>query len=116
MHWKQLYLHILIYLFLTRGVGIRKKFTLKLIIEGLLQLCNRDIYYDLTKTNVLLMASTCKIAFNIDGLTIHSTLNILVQQSLSNLRNLLINSLNRLTCRYEQLQLVVINKNDTCWC
>jgi hypothetical protein len=54
------------------------------------------------------MASTNKVAFNIDGLIIHSTLNIPVQQSLSILPNLSSNSLNRFTCQYEQLQLVVI--------
>jgi hypothetical protein len=56
------------------------------------------------------MASIGKVAFNIDSLTIHSTLNIFVQQSLSSLPNLSLDSLNRLTCQYEQLQLVVINE------
>jgi hypothetical protein len=55
----------------------------------------------------LLMASTSKNVFNIDGLTIHSALKILVQQSLSSLPNLSTYSLNRFTCRYEQLQLVI---------
>ncbi len=68
--------HTLICLFLTRGVGTSKTFTLKLIIQGLLQLYNRDMSFDLTKTKALLMASINKIVFNIDGLTIHSTLNI----------------------------------------
>jgi hypothetical protein len=85
MHRKQLYLDTPICLFLTGGVGIGKKFTLKLIIQGLLQLYNRNISFNLTKTKVLLMASIGKIAFNINGLTIHSTLNILVQQSLYSL-------------------------------
>jgi hypothetical protein len=34
MHRKQLYLNTSICLFLIRGVGIGKKFTLKLIIQG----------------------------------------------------------------------------------
>ncbi len=58
------------------------------------------------------MASIGKVAFNIDGLTIHSTLNIHVQQSLSNLPNLSLDSLNRLICRYEQLQLIVIEEKS----
>ncbi len=49
MHRKKIFLDISIYLFLTRSVGTRKKFTSKLIIQGLLRLCNRDISYDLTK-------------------------------------------------------------------
>jgi hypothetical protein len=64
----------------------------------------------LTKAKALLMPSRSKIAFNIDGLIIYSTLNILVQQSLSSLSNLSSYSLNRLTCQYEQLQLVVIDE------
>jgi hypothetical protein len=42
------------------------------------------------------MASIGKVAFNIDGLIIHLTLNILVQQSLFSLPNLSIDSLNML--------------------
>jgi len=65
-------------MFFTRGVGIGKTFTLKLIIQGLLWLYNRDMFFDLTKTKVLFMALISKVAFNIDGLTIHSALNIFV--------------------------------------
>jgi hypothetical protein len=100
----------LICLFLTRGIGIGKTFTLKFIIQGLLWLYIKDISFDLTKTKVLFMASIGKIIFNIDDLIIHSTLNIHVQQYLSNLPSLSSNSLNKLTCQYEQLQLVVINE------
>ncbi len=56
------------------------------------------------------MASIGKIAFNIEGLIMHSALNICVQQSLSSLPSLSSNSLNKLTCLYEQLQLVVIDE------
>jgi hypothetical protein len=86
---------------------------LKFITQGLLQLYNKNIYFDLTKIKALLMASIGKIAFNIDGLTIHSTLNTHVQQYLFSLPKLLANSLNRLTCQYEQLQFVVINKTSS---
>jgi hypothetical protein len=65
MHKKKLYHDTLICLFLIGG----KTFTLKFIIQGLLQIYNRDISSNLTKTKALLMASTCKIAFNIDSLT-----------------------------------------------
>jgi hypothetical protein len=55
-------------------------------------------------------ASTSKVAFNIDGQTIHLTFNIPIQQTLTNLSNLSSNSLNRFTCWYEQLQLNVIDE------
>jgi len=67
-------------------------------------------FFNVTKIKGLLMASIGKIAFNIDGLTIHSTLNICVEQSLFSLPNLSLDSLNRFTYRYEQLQLVVMDK------
>jgi hypothetical protein len=54
------------------------------------------------------MASTNKIIFNIDGLTIHLASNKSVQQSLFNLPNLSLDSLNRFTCQCEQLQLIEI--------
>jgi len=66
----------LIHLFLTRGVGTSKTFTSKFIIQGSLWLCDKDILYDLTKTKALPMALMGKVAFNIDGLIIHSVLNI----------------------------------------
>ncbi len=43
-HKKQLYLNTFICLFLIGGVGIGKTFTLKLIIQGLLWLYNRNIF------------------------------------------------------------------------
>jgi hypothetical protein len=80
---------------LTRGVGNGKTFTLKLIIQGLLQLYNKDMSFDLTKTKALFMELINKVIFNIDGLTIHSTLNIPIQFSLPNLSS---HSLNKFTC------------------
>jgi hypothetical protein len=57
MHRNQLYINTFICLFSTWG----KIFTLKLIIQGLLQSYNRDIYSDLIKTKALLMTSTLKL-------------------------------------------------------
>jgi hypothetical protein len=59
--------------------------------------------FDLIKTKALLMTSISKTTSNIDGLIIHSALNIPIQQSLSSLPNLSSNSLNRLTCQYQEL-------------
>jgi hypothetical protein len=56
-----------------------KDFTFKLIIQGLLRLYNRDVFFDLTKMKALFMASIGKVDFNVDILIIHSTLNILVE-------------------------------------
>jgi len=64
------------FLFFIGGVGTCKTFTLKFIIQGLLQSYNKNVSSNLTKTKALFMAFISKVAFNIDGLTIHSTLNI----------------------------------------
>jgi hypothetical protein len=58
------------------------------------------------------MALIGKITFIIDGLTIHVTLNIHVQQFLFSLPNLSLDSLNKLTCQYEQLQLVLLDEKS----
>jgi Cdc6-like AAA superfamily ATPase len=64
---------------LAWSAGTGKTFTLKFIIQRLLQLYNKDVSSDLIKIKALLMASTSKIIFNIDDLTIHLTLNIPIQ-------------------------------------
>ncbi len=76
MHRKQLYLNTPICLFLIGGARTSKTFALKFIIQGLLQLYNKGISSDLTKTRALVTTSIGKVSFNIDGLTIHLSLNI----------------------------------------
>jgi dephospho-CoA kinase len=75
MYRKKLYYNVLIHIFLIGGAGTGKTFTLKLIIQWLLQIYNKDLSFNLTK-KTLLMASTCKVSFNIDGQIINSTLNV----------------------------------------
>ena len=67
MHRNQLYLNTPICLFLTGGVQTGKTFTLKFIIQGLLQLYNRNMSSNLTKTKALFMALINNVAFNING-------------------------------------------------
>ena len=62
------------------------------------------------KPKVLLMAFTSKTTFYIDGCTIHSALRILINQSLSNMREWSFELLKKLTDDYEQIKLIVINR------
>lgn len=71
---------------------------------------NKERNYDPFKVKVLLIAFTNKATFNIDGSTIHFVLNIPINQLLTNLIQISFEVLNDLTCHYEQLQLVVIDK------
>jgi hypothetical protein len=105
-----MYHNIPIHIFLTGGARTSKTFTLKLIIQGLLWIYNKTFSSNLTQIKELFMASTCKVTFNIDGQTIHSKLNIPIQQTFTNLSNLSSNSLYRLTCWYEHLQLAIIDE------
>jgi len=98
----------MICLFFIGDVRTSKNFTLKVIIQGLLRLYNKDISFNLTKTKALLKTVTSKITFNIDGLIKYLTLNIPFQQFLFSLSNLSRYSINRLTCQYEQLHIVMI--------
>ncbi len=84
MHRKKLYTYTLICLFFIEGDGTNKTLRLKLIIQGLLWLYNKNMSFDLTKIKALFMASIGKVAFNIDGLIVYSTLNIPIQQFLFN--------------------------------
>jgi len=66
MYRKQMYLNIPIHIFLTRGARTSNFFTLKLIIQGLLHMYNKDLSSNLIKIKTLPMASIGKITFNID--------------------------------------------------
>jgi len=54
MHRKQIYFNIPIHIFLTRGARIGKNFTLKLIIQRLLRIYNKNLSSNLTKIKTLL--------------------------------------------------------------
>ena len=71
---------------------------------------HKNIKSDPLKSKALLMAFIGKAAFNIGGTTIHSALHIPVNQSLSNLNKLSIETLSKLTEQYEQLQFIVIDE------
>jgi hypothetical protein len=66
MYRKCMYRNIPIHIFLTRSDGIAKFLNLKLIIQALLLIYNKNLSSNLSKIKALLMASTCKVAFHID--------------------------------------------------
>ncbi len=78
--FKSTLIHQFLFIY-TRGVETNKKFMLINIIQGLLQLCNKGISSNLIKMKALFMASISKATFNINGLIIHLSLNIRIQQS-----------------------------------
>ena len=105
-----MYPHEPIHFFLTGGIETIIVFTLKLIIQGLLHLCNKELLANLENILALLIADTGKVTFHVNGTTIYSSLNALINQSLTNLSNISFGTLNRLTNKYEQLQFVAIDE------
>jgi len=97
-------------LFLTGGAPTDKTFTLQLIVQELRRYYHSDLLSNSMKPKALLMAFTSKTTFNIAGCTIHSTLRIPINQSLSNMEKLSSKLLNKLTDDYEQIKLMVINE------
>ena len=85
MHKKRLYCDFPLRLFLTVGVETDKTFTLKLIVQDLIRLCNKSIYAKFPNVKAWLITSISKATFNIDGLIIHSTPNIHVHELLAHL-------------------------------
>jgi hypothetical protein len=65
-----------IHLFITRGVGICKTFTLMLLIQALIHFYNRHPHSNPFFKKNLPMAYTGKTTFNINRTTIHSSLSI----------------------------------------
>ncbi len=103
---KKKYYNISIHIFLARRVINSKSFTLKSIIQRSLWIYNKYLSINLTKIKASLMVSISKFEFNIDGQTIHLTFltNINKYVKLSS------DSLKKFTCRYELLQLVLIDQ------
>ncbi len=65
-----------IHLFIIGGVITRKTFTLMLLIQALIHFYNRHLHSNPSTKKKLFMAYTGKVAFNIDGTIIHSSLSI----------------------------------------
>jgi hypothetical protein len=101
MYRKRMHVNQLIVLFLTRGIGIGKTFTLLLMIQDFLRHYNRKLASNPLKQKAILMAFTCKLAFNIDGTTIHSKLSLPLDYK--HLQFLLVERLNSLSKTYDEL-------------
>jgi hypothetical protein len=63
-----------IHLFISGSANIGKTFTFMLLIQALIHFYNRHPHLDPLKKKHLLMTYTRKTTFNIDGITIHSSL------------------------------------------
>ena len=63
-----------IHLFLTRSAGSGKTFVAKAIYHGLLHFYNKDLHSDPLKKKGIIVAFTRKAVYNVNGITVHSTL------------------------------------------
>ncbi|XP_077967731.1 uncharacterized protein LOC144421967 [Styela clava] len=96
------------HLFISGGAGTGKSHLVKAIYyETSKVLANRA--EDISQIRVLLTASTGVAAYNIKATTIHSTFSIPVQATIP-YRPLAEEKLNTLKCRYENLELLIIDE------
>ena len=63
-----------IYLFLIGGERMGKTFTVVAIYDGLLHFYIKDIENDSLKKKGIIVAFTRKAVYNVNGITVHSTL------------------------------------------
>ncbi|XP_077967734.1 uncharacterized protein LOC144421969 [Styela clava] len=96
------------HLFISGGAGTGKSHLVKAIYyETSKVLANRA--EDISQIRVLLTASTGVAAYNIKATTIHSTFSIPVQATIP-YRPLAEEKINTLKCRYENLELLIIDE------
>jgi hypothetical protein len=79
------------------------------LVQALILFYNRHPNLDPLKKIALFMAYIRKAAFNIDGITIHSSLSIPI--NCKDLPSLNFEKLNNLVKKYDQFQSIVLNKN-----
>jgi hypothetical protein len=83
------YLSKPLHIFLTGGTRIGKTFTLMCIIQNMLRYYIKDISnVDPFKPKVMKLTYIRKITFNINGMTIHSTLAIPLNENFNELKTL----------------------------
>jgi hypothetical protein len=97
-----------IHLFITGAANTSKTFTLMLLVQTLIHFYNKHLDSNpLTKKN-LFMAYTGNVAFNIDGTIIHSS--FFIPFNCKDLPSLSSKRLDNLVKKYDQLQLIVLDK------
>jgi hypothetical protein len=97
-----------IHLFLIGGVGINKTSTLLLLIHGFLRHYNIILGFDPLKQKAILMVYISKVAFSIDGTTIH--LGPSLPSNYKHLQSLSTKRFDSLLKTYDELQLLVLNE------
>jgi hypothetical protein len=97
-----------IHLFLIGGVGINKTFTLLLLIHGFLRHYKIILGFDPLKQKAILMVYISKVAFNIDGTTIH--LGPSLPSNYKHLQSLSTKRFDSLLKTYDELHLLVLNE------
>jgi hypothetical protein len=97
-----------IHLFIIGSAGIDETFTLMLLIQALIHFYNRHPHSNPLKKKALLMAYIGKSTFNIDEITIHSSLSIPL--NCKDLPSLSLERLDNLVKKYDQLQLIFLDE------
>ena len=92
------------------GAGVGKSHLTKALYQAALKYYNTRAGDDFHQIMILLLAPTCKAAFNIKGNTIHSTLAVPANQSLKNYKPLDSSRLNTLRCQIGGVKLIFLDE------
>lgn len=93
---RQIVLHILhclktgkgpFHIFLTGGAGVGKSHVVTAVVQSYLRFCNKLQSFSPEGINVLIKAPTGKAAFNVFGMTMHSTFKLPKINSVESYRN-----------------------------
>ena len=98
------------YCFLSGGAGVGKSHVTEALYQAALKYYNTRPGIDFSQTKVLMLAPTGKVAYNIKGNTIHSTLAIPASQSLRNYKSLDSIRLNTIQCQLGGIKLIFIDE------
>lgn len=96
------------YYFLSGGDGVGKSHVTKALYQAALKCLNRIAGDDFHHIKVLLIAPTGKAAYNIQGSTIHSAMNVPANRSLKDYQKLDASRLNSLRNKFGKLKLIFI--------
>jgi hypothetical protein len=96
--------------FLTGGAGMGKRVLTSALFQGLTRWYNDQPKMDKSSIKVLVLAPTGAVAFKVSGMTIHSGLGILTEQSIHKYRLLDTSRLNEMRSNFKDLRWIIIDE------
>ena len=97
-------------IFISGGAGVGKSFFITTLYQALMRYFNRQPGNDGATIKILLCAPTGKAAFNIHGMTLHSSFSIPVQQRRGQMTRLSADVANTISATLRDVKLLIIDE------